>query len=261
WEGPVNFDTTICDAADQCVFTFILEDSFGDGWNGNTMTVSQNGIPLQILTLATGTGPLEIQVPLCDGVPFELFWNAGGSFANEVMITVNDAFDDEIYVMPEGSGALQNTQIFSSIVNCTPPTCPRPDDITIVDVSPTSVEVSWTPGGVETTWEVIVQPLGTGYPDGTEPEIIQTTDNPYLYEGLTPGTEYEVYVRGICAVDDLSDWEGPVNFNTPYLVDCEAGEVVNITYCYGNGTNGVFVEIFSFQSSGGFPLNILFNSG
>ncbi|MCX7551040.1 gliding motility-associated C-terminal domain-containing protein [Xanthomarina sp. F2636L] len=261
WEGPVAFDTTICDAVDQCNFTFILEDSWGDGWGGNTMTVSQNGIDLQTLTLLTGSGPLEIQVPLCDGVPFELFWNNGGSFASEVMISVTDAFDDVIYTMPAGSASLQGTQIFSGIVNCTPPTCPRPDDITIVDVNPTSVEVSWTPGGAETTWEVIVQPIGSGYPDGTEPEIIQTTDNPYLYEGLTPGTEYEIYVRGICAADDLSDWEGPVTFKTQISVDCAAGQVINTTYCYPNGTNGVYVEIFSFQGSGGFPLNILFNSG
>ena len=260
WEGPVAFDTTICDAADQCLFTFTLEDSFGDSWNGNTMTVSQNGIPLQILELTDGAGPLEIQVPLCDGLPFELFWNDGGAFANEVIISVTDAFDDEIFTMPQGSGALQGTLLFSSVVNCTPPTCPKPDDVTIVDVNPTSVEVSWTPGGAETTWQVIVQPLGTGYPTGTEPEIIETTDNPYLYENLDPGTEYEVYVLGLCAVDDLSDWEGPVSFKTPFLVDCEAGQVINTLYCYENGNNQ-YEEIFSFQSSSGFPLNLVFNSG
>ncbi|MFL0353410.1 gliding motility-associated C-terminal domain-containing protein [Xanthomarina sp. GH4-25] len=260
WEGPLAFDTTICDAVDQCLFTFTLEDSFGDSWNGNTMTVSQNGVPVQILELTAGAGPLDVQVPLCDGLPFELFWNEGGAFANEVMISVTDAFDDEIFTMLNGNGALQGTLLFTSIVNCTPPTCPRPDDVTIVDVNPTSVEVSWIPGGAETTWEVIVQPLGTGYPDGTEPEIIQTTDNPYLYEGLTPGTEYEVYVRGICAADDLSDWEGPEDFKTPFLVDCAAGEVINTVYCYENGDN-TYVELYTFQSAGGFPLNILFNAG
>ena len=260
WEGPVNFDTTICDAVDQCNFTFILEDSFGDGWNGNTMTVSQNGVPVQVLELDDGSGPLSVDVPLCDGLPFELFWNNGGGFANEVMVSVIDTFGDDVFIMLNGNGALQGTELVSGIVNCTPPTCPKPDDLTILDISTTSVEVSWTPGNMETIWEVLVQPIGTGYPTGTEPEIIQTTDNPYTYNGLTPGVEYEIYVRAICEVDDLSDWEGVVTFKTPHLVDCAAGQVINTTYCYDNGDNN-FYEIFTYQSSGGFPLNILFNAG
>ncbi|WP_452227394.1 T9SS type B sorting domain-containing protein [Lacinutrix cladophorae] len=257
WEGPLNFDTTICDAIDQCVYTFVLEDTFGDGWNGNTMTVSQNNIELEILELPTGSGPLEIQVPLCDGVPFELFWNTGGAFANEVTISVLNAFDDEVFTMPSGSGGIQGTQIFSDIVNCTPPTCPRPDDLTIVTLNPDSVEIGWTETGVATTWEVIVQPLGTGYPDGTEPEIIQTTANPYLYEGLTSGVDYEIYVRAVCGTDDLSDWEGPVDFTTPASVDCATGELLNTTYCYTDNDTTEFV----FASSDGSQLVVFFNAG
>ena len=257
WEGPLPFDTTICDAADQCLYTFILEDSFGDGWNGNTMTVSQNSIELQVLELPGGGGPLEIQVALCDGVPFELFWNDGGAFAGEVIITVLNAFDDELFNMPNGNGALQGTQIFTDIVNCTAPTCPRPDDITIVTLNPTSIEIGWTETGVATTWEVIVQPQGTGYPDGTEPEIIQTTANPYTYEGLTSGVDYEIYVRAICAADDLSDWEGPVNFTTPTSVDCATGELLNTTYCYTDDDTTEFI----FASSDGSQLVVFFNAG
>ncbi|TYA58398.1 fibronectin type III domain-containing protein, partial [Formosa maritima] len=216
--NEISFTTEVnpyqCDASEQCVFTFTLEDDFGDGWNGNTMTVSQDGLEIEIITLPSGAGPLEFQIPLCDGIPFELFWNAGGSFANEVMISVTDPYNDEIYSMPAGSGGLRNTLLFSDMVNCTPPTCPRPTDVTIGVINMTDVEISWTETGTATTWEVIVQPLGTGYPIGTEPEIIQTTENPYIYGGLNLGTQYEVYVRAVCAADDLSDWEGPVNFDT-----------------------------------------------
>ncbi|WP_338732576.1 gliding motility-associated C-terminal domain-containing protein [Mangrovimonas cancribranchiae] len=251
-----------CAAEDQCVFTFTIEDSWGDGWNGNTMSVLQDGLEVAILgeDFTSGAGPIEYQIPLCDGIPFELFWNDGGSFAGEVSVVVVDAFDEEIFNMPNGNGDLQGTSLFSDMVNCTPPTCPRPSDLTIVNVTPTSVEVSWTSNGTEDTWEVIVQPQGTGYPDGTEPEIIQTMDNPYLYENLTPGVDYEIYVRAICAANDMSDWEGTVNFSTPYLVDCDAGQVINETHCYDNGNNQ-YVEIYSFQSSNGDPLNIFFHAG
>src|SRR5690606_18908042 len=45
------------------------------------------------------------------------------------------------------------------------------------------------------------------------------------------------------------------------IVDCDAGQIVNTQYCYGNGTNNVWREIFSYQSSTGGPLNMFFNSG
>ncbi|WP_418511080.1 gliding motility-associated C-terminal domain-containing protein [Corallibacter sp.] len=44
------------------------------------------------------------------------------------------------------------------------------------------------------------------------------------------------------------------------IVDCENGQVINTVHCYENGNNQ-YVELYSFQSSSGFPLNILFNSG
>jgi len=35
---------SICPLANQCNYTFIMTDSFGDGWNGGVMQVRQNGI-------------------------------------------------------------------------------------------------------------------------------------------------------------------------------------------------------------------------
>src|SRR5690606_13115167 len=61
WAGPYLFNTTICEAVDQCTYSLVLTDSFGDGWNGNTMTLSQNGITLATVgstfTPALGNGP------------------------------------------------------------------------------------------------------------------------------------------------------------------------------------------------------------
>ena len=49
-------------------------------------------------------------------------------------------------------------------VNCTPPTCPRPTDITIGEINVNDVEISWTDNTAAadnpaTEWQVIVQPL------------------------------------------------------------------------------------------------------
>ncbi|MBO6653987.1 MAG: hypothetical protein JJ928_08275, partial [Psychroserpens sp.] len=43
-------------------------------------------------------------------------------------------------------------------------TCPEPTGITVSAITATSADISWTPAGSETSWEVAVQPLGTGVP-------------------------------------------------------------------------------------------------
>ena len=37
-------NTQVCDAANQCTYTFVAVDSYGDGWNGGYLSVMQNGI-------------------------------------------------------------------------------------------------------------------------------------------------------------------------------------------------------------------------
>jgi gliding motility-associated-like protein len=237
WRGPVNAQTLLCPAENQCLYTFELIDSWGDGWNGNTMSVIQNGVTVQVLALSTGAFA-SVQVPLCDGIPFTLFWNAGGSFAGEVGINIIDPNEDQIYTKAPGAGS-QNSSLFTAMVDCTPPSCPRPNNLQVLSVSDTSVELTWTETGTATQWEVIVQPAGSGVPDGTEPEIQLTNENPYTYEGLTAGTQYEFYVRAVCSDTDISDWRGVVAFQT--LV-CPAEDQCNyyfvLTDSWGDGWNG-----------------------
>lgn len=87
-------------------------------------------------------------------------------------------------------------------------TCPEPTGITVSAITATSADISWTPAGSETSWEVAVQPLGTGVPtSGTS-----TTNNPYTAMGLAAVTDYEVWVRADCGANGFSNWVGPVNF-------------------------------------------------
>ena len=127
--------------------------------------------------------------------------------------TVDDAEDNEIFV--------DNFRVRAI------PSCQEPTGLTVANVTDTSADISWTPGGAETTWEVAIQPAGTGVPVGAG---TVTTNNPYLATGLTPSTAYEVWVRADCGVDGFSLWIGPVNFSTlntppppPVGVTCTTG--------------------------------------
>jgi len=106
--------------------------------------------------------------------------------------------------------------------------CPEPFGVTIAAVTENSAEVSWTPGGSETTWEIVIQNAGTGLPTG--PGVSTMNNNPYDASILTPSTAYEVYLRSDCGADGFSSWVGPINFTTlntpppaPVGVNCVSG--------------------------------------
>jgi hypothetical protein len=82
WWGPFSFTTLLCDPIDKCNHTFVLLDSYGDGWNGATMQVKQGGVVVATLgtTFTTDSIFTEI-VSLCDGIAFEVIWNNAGTFA------------------------------------------------------------------------------------------------------------------------------------------------------------------------------------
>jgi len=117
WVGPNSFTTLLCDPVDQCNYTFRMTDAWGDGWNGNTMAVKQGGITIQTLSLSTGNGPVDVPVGLCHGINFELYWNTGGSYPEEVGVEILDPFGVSIYSKPPGTGS-QNTSLYTGSANC-----------------------------------------------------------------------------------------------------------------------------------------------
>ncbi|MBK6347555.1 MAG: hypothetical protein IPF68_16810 [Bacteroidales bacterium] len=144
WTGPNSFTTLLCDPVDQCNYTFRMTDAYGDGWNGNTMAVKQGGITVQTLAhTTTGTAPVDVLVGLCDGNGFELFWNTGGTYPEEVGIEILDAFGNSIYYRGPGSGA-QNTSLYTGTTNCTPPACAKPTAQIVSDINVSGADLSWT---------------------------------------------------------------------------------------------------------------------
>ncbi|HEX9980440.1 MAG TPA: fibronectin type III domain-containing protein, partial [Flavobacterium sp.] len=217
WSTGAQFNTQICAPSNLCEYTFVMVDSFGDSWNGNTMNISQNGILVATLTGPTNaddTNPVSQTVSLCNGIPFQLFWNSGGAFANEVGVSIVNSTGQTIYVKNPGSGS-QNTQLFSGTVTCIPVTCPKPVQVVATSITQTSASISWTEAGSATAWEIWVLPFGSPAP--TSAGI--ATNNPYLVTGLTAGTAYTVYVRAICSATDVSNWSTVYNFATPPIND------------------------------------------
>ena len=91
---------------------------------------------------------------------------------------------------------------FELTVSCISNTCPIPTGLTVSNVTTTSADLSWTPGGTETTWNL-------EYKEATAttwtPVVVTGTPSHQL-TNLTVGTSYDIRVQADCAADDQSLW-------------------------------------------------------
>jgi len=242
WVGPYAFSTIICAPANQCNYTFNMFDTYGDGWNGATMQVRQNGIV--VATIGTGftTGTSATQtVALCDGIGFDVFWNAGGSYASECGLQIVDPFSTVLYnQQPIGSG-LVGTVLYTGTTSCTPPACPNPTALAAANFTLNSADLSWTQSGTAVSWDIELG-LNGFTPTGTPTQAGVT--NPYTYGGLASATTYQYYVRAFCGGTEYSDWAGPFAFSTacdvftlPLSENFDATPVLTIPTCWTAITN------------------------
>ena len=90
-----------------------------------------------------------------------------------------------------------------------PPTCAAPTALTVENITETTADLSWTPGGDETIWHLeITDGAFTGVPT-----VNGITDTFYLATALDSLTDYSFYVIADCGTDS-SDWAGPEDFTT-----------------------------------------------
>lgn len=114
--------------------------------------------------------------------------------------------------------------------------CIAPSNILVSNITDTTADISWVSNGSETAWEIVIQPAGTGVPTG----MGVAGASVYPATGLTPTTNYEVYVRAICSPSGESVWAGPVNFTTE---NAPPPPPVGVTCTTGSST-AVFTETF-----------------
>ena len=189
----------------SCSYTLNLLDSWGDGWNGNSIDVLVDGVEaLDNVTLADGSQGTET-FAVSEGADITTVWNGGGSWANEITYEILDTDGTVV-----GSGN-STTDIISGTITAVCPSCPAPGGLQASLSSSTEAVISWTDTGAAAGYEIVVQIAGTGVPTtaGTP-----TSSNPLTLNGLSSGTTYEVYLRADCGTAVLSSWSSPVNFTT-----------------------------------------------
>ena len=162
-------DTTIClgesidlqavfaNASGGCDYTLLLEDTFGDGWNGNNITVTINGVATNYtLTTAQNSGDwVEHPLVIPNGTNVQLTFNANGNWVGECEFSL---LDEAGNVVGQGGPNMNGPVTVNVVANCAPDyvfdwqASTNLNDGTIEDPI-------WTPTGNETL-TLNVYPIG-----------------------------------------------------------------------------------------------------
>ncbi len=88
--------------------------------------------------------------------------------------------------------------------------CPVPSSLLASNITQTTAALSWVTGGAS-NWNMEYGIQGFTPGSGT---FVYNVPNPYTLSGLTPGTDYDFYVRDSCGIGHVSSWTGPHTFTT-----------------------------------------------
>ena len=201
WTEPVSITTPDCIGGN--VIEYSLNDSYGDGWNGNAIQiVDECDNIIETLTIPSGysnSGTLT----LC-GDYYQLVWVAG-SYAGETSftLTVNGT---ALYSQQSGSD-LTDGQVLHTIGTLS---LSRPTGLTASNHGTHDVQLSWTESGTATAWQICL--------NEDEDNLIDVDSNPYTLTGLEVSTSYTVKVRSVSGTEE-SCWSDAISFMTKQLPD------------------------------------------
>ena len=195
--ATVTFSTTICALADQCTYTFVLTDDYGDGWNGGSLSVQQNGIEVASLAAPShGGGNVmsvdTVTVNLCDNMSTSLVWTAG-SWASEASFTLIGP-NDSILFSQDG---MDSYSTFTFTTDCggsgpgpviTDPTVTTGQASAIMQTTATLNGTITNPDNVTITAQGFEWKLSTA----ADYTVVNATGNPMTHNltGLTENTTY-----------------------------------------------------------------------
>ena len=98
------------------------------------------------------------------------------------------------------------------------PGCVRPSNLTVQELTTTTVKLDWRPGNTESSWQLVYGPMGFNPSVLSGAVSVITTEDSLILTNLTPATYYDAYVRSVCDSLERSEWSQKCSFRT----DCES---------------------------------------
>lgn len=185
----------------QCDYTLILNDSWGDGWNGSQEIEVNYGANTDTFTLNSGSSAIfTITVNNSDNIDISLiggpYNNSSPDWHSEVSIEFQDAGSSTIY---SSGTAPANGLLFSTTASC--PSCLPPTALNSSSITTNSVILSWTENNGASIWSLEYGPSGFTQGSGTTVSPSSTT---YSLGGLSAQTSYDWYISSDCGANGTS---------------------------------------------------------
>ena len=193
-----------------------------------------------------------------------LLANLSGSIIPNAITASNSSGCLTFVFTSDGSVSLTG---WSAVVSCSTASvisCPTPIATTATTDTNGIVTFSWSEAGTASDWEVYVSQCGSTPTVTTQG--VGTQSNPYLFQGLLPGTCYSIYVRSICGLNDVSEWSTGAVVTIPI---CQSPTQLNVTQLTSNSAylnwtnpniNGASEVVYQLANSGIPQTNILYLS-
>ena len=177
WSADLVVSTTVCDPTDQCGYIVYMTDSYGDGWNGNSLNFVQSGTVVGTtgVNFATGSA-LTDTVMLCSQDSASVLLNLG-SWSSEIGLDVTNLNGDTLVSHTAGT-TLTNAYNFGTFyADCrTPATYTVSVNMAKESIHPSGVRIAGNFQGWNPATTAMADPDGDG--------IYEYTINTFLGEHL-----------------------------------------------------------------------------
>lgn len=208
-----------------CQYTIIMNDSYGDGWNGGIITVS-SGAQSSQFTLATGFSD-TMTFDVFDGQALSFSW-VEGEYPYEVSYTILNNVGG-VVAQATSPDMPPTGVLFSGIGDCV--SCSEPLNFRLDNVWDTYAKLLWSadPGSPNPAvqWRVIYGPQGFSVAAGDGDTSITSTPKTTL-TGLQKKTWYDAYIEQDCGINGgFSNLSGPISFETYWTKDVGIAGVVS----------------------------------
>ena len=134
----------------QCHYMLHMYDSYGDGWNGAYIEVTTNGIQTGSFDCAASY-TLD-SVFSFTGASMDFIFHSG-NWDSEITFTILDPMGDTLVSGPAPSD-LDNLLHTSNSTCSSTFNCINPSNLNAFNISTNSADLSWSPGGNETSWNL-----------------------------------------------------------------------------------------------------------
>jgi len=187
----------------QCDHTFVMNDSYGDGWNGASVDILVDGVVVVEAAAAVSAG-------VTSGSTEDLLFSVAEGSSITLSDWVTGTYNNEIsWSIIDGAGIQLASGVFGEfadvIANCTTPDCYVP---AITAWTMTLDGVTFDGTNVDEAIGYTLEYSETTFTPGDGTATVYEFDSfPHTLTGLTEATTYFFAMQSNCG-DSVSDWIG-----------------------------------------------------